>query len=77
MNDLAVHHEKTALPSLIAGAGERAAWLFVEFLRRDEKLAAGTMLRTDVWYLVWLGGLGTGIATAICCHAFRTPGITD
>jgi integrase len=60
-----------ALPTLIAGAGDRPA------VGKTKKLGPGAMSRTDVWYMVRRRASDAGIETPIGCHTFRATGITD
>ena len=62
-----------ALPALIAHAGEKAAWRFLEFFTVNNRNTRAAF----VWSTVRRRASGAGIETAIGCHTFRATGITD
>jgi integrase len=81
VNEMPCHHKlEEYLDAYIKAAGvadDRKGPLFRSAIGKTKKLGAGTLSRTDVWYMVRRRAADAGIETAIGCHTFRATGITD
>jgi integrase/recombinase XerD len=81
VNEMPCHHKLgeylDAYITAAGVAGDRKVPLFRSAIGKTKRLSAGTMSRTDVWYMVRRRAADAGIETAIGCHTFRATGITD
>jgi site-specific recombinase XerD len=81
VTEMPCHHKLDEyLAAYIAAAGigeDRKGPLFRAAIGRTKKLGAGTLSRTDVWYMIRRRAADANIKTEIGCHSFRAIGITD